>query len=79
MAERIKTPKLVITFPTTTAAMAMEASCDPRLGRLIPTPREISAGCGLVWCAPPELEEELLSLMEQNHIPYQEKRMVELY
>lgn len=76
---REKTPKLVLTFPTTTAAMAMEAVCGDGRGRLIPIPREISGGCGLAWCAEPGLEEELLSLMAANNIAYQEKRIIDLY
>ena len=50
-----KTEKLVITFYTTTDAMAMERLCKETGadGRLIPVPRAISAGCGLAWCADP--------------------------
>ena len=77
--ERVKKSKLVITFPTTTAAMAMEAVCDSALGRLIPVPGEIRAGCGLAWCAEPELESTLLQLMKENSISYEEKRIVQLY
>ena len=45
------TDKLVITFPTTMAAIAMEAACgeDGTPGRLIPVPTAISAGCGMCW------------------------------
>ena len=41
----------VLTFQSTTEAMAMEKRCRERAipGRLIPVPREITAGCGLVW------------------------------
>lgn len=41
----------VITFRTTTEAMAMESECGECgiPGRLIPVPREITAGCGLAW------------------------------
>ena len=41
----------VMTFHTTAAAMAMEKYCANHKisGRLIPVPREISAGCGLAW------------------------------
>lgn len=41
----------VITFHTTTEAMVMEKICNSNgiKGRLIPVPREISAGCGLAW------------------------------
>ena len=44
---------LIITFHTTTAAMAMEAMCAAKNlpGRLIPVPREITAGCGMSWRA----------------------------
>lgn len=53
---REKTWKLVITFHTTTGAMAMEKYCKGNnlAGRLIPVPREIKAGCGMAWCAMPE-------------------------
>ena len=42
---RPKTLKLVVTFHTTAAAMAMEALCKAQNlpGRLIPTPRELTA------------------------------------
>lgn len=41
----------VITFRTTTEAMEFEARCTGENipGRLIPTPRELSASCGLAW------------------------------
>ena len=77
--ERLKVPKLVITFPTTTAAMAMDAACDPAWGRLIPIPKEISGGCGLAFCAAPGQEAALMQLMEEKGISYQEKRVILLY
>jgi hypothetical protein len=42
---------MVLTFHTTTEAMAMEKQCNIHEipGRLIPVPREITAGCGLAW------------------------------
>lgn len=48
---REKKPYKIITFRTTTAAMAMEKQCmaGGLPGRLIPVPREITAGCGLAW------------------------------
>ena len=68
-----KTEKLVITFHTTTEAMAMEAACKKSGadGRLIPVPRVISAGCGLAWCAALASEETLVSLMAANGIKAQ--------
>ena len=56
---REKSLRLVVTFRTTTAAMAMEKYCLEKAvaGRLIPVPREISAGCGMAWSSPPEARE----------------------
>ena len=36
--------------------MALEKYCNEHgiPGRLIPIPREITAGCGLAWSAPPD-------------------------
>lgn len=65
-----KTEKLVITFHTTTQAMAMESACkkEEADGRLIPVPRVISAGCGLAWCARVESEGPLRALMQKHSI-----------
>lgn len=48
---RIKELKLLVTFPSTVQALHMEQCCRARgmKGRLIPVPREISAGCGMAW------------------------------
>lgn len=69
-----KTVKLVITFYTTTEAMAMEQACkkEGAEGRLIPVPRIISAGCGLAWCANVESESALRALMDKQGIVCQE-------
>lgn len=52
---REKTLRLIVAFASTHDAMAFEETCLSRgvPGRLIPLPREISAGCGLAWSAPP--------------------------
>lgn len=65
-----KEMKLIITFHTTTEAMAMEKACkeEGADGRIIPVPRAISAGCGLAWAAKPESETALRELMLQNGI-----------
>lgn len=51
---REKQLRLVVAFHTTTAAMSLERYCNAHQipGRLIPIPREITAGCGLAWSAP---------------------------
>lgn len=67
---REKSLKLVITFHTTTAAMAMERACGAHAlpGRLIPVPREIASGCGMAWCALPENLKELEKLAKVEGI-----------
>lgn len=64
---RKKERKLVISFRTTTEAMAMEKICKAQRapGRLIPLPRAISAGCGLAWAADPAGKEQLMKLMAE--------------
>ena len=53
---RIKRSYIVLSFRTTLEAMEWEKQCQARQvpGRLIPLPREISAGCGLAWRMLPE-------------------------
>ena len=64
---RKKELKLVVTFHTTTDAMAMEKACKEggAPGRLIPVPRAISAGCGLSWCADLTDREQILDVMKK--------------
>ena len=61
---------LILTFPTTTAAMAMEDSCmkEGMPGRLIPVPREITAGCGMAWSAPAEARPALEAFVQSRNI-----------
>ena len=58
---REKRLTLILTFRTTTQAMAVEKHCiEQNLpGRVIPVPREITAGCGLSWKADPAERERL--------------------
>lgn len=53
---RKRTTYVVLSFQTTLEAMEWERNClqDGVPGRLIPLPREISAGCGLAWRMLPE-------------------------
>ena len=68
-----KTEKMVITFFTTTDALAMEYLCKENQlsGRIIPVPGNISADCGLAWSAAPDAESALKRLMAQNGLRYQ--------
>ena len=78
---REKRPALVITFPTTAAAMGCETLCIERglPGRTIPVPGEVAAGCGLAWKAPVEAETQLLSAMTDAGMHWQETRVLELW
>ena len=68
-----KQERVVFTFYTTTDAMAMESLCKEKNlgGRMIPVPGEITADCGLAWCAEPQLEEVLRSALNTAGIPAQ--------
>lgn len=63
MMARLRKPAIVLSFAKTTDAMAVEKYCmaNKLPGRLIPIPREITAGCGLAWKAAPEDVETLVS------------------
>ena len=67
---RLKRPRLIVTFHTTTAAMSMELACTKAglPGRLIPVPREITAGCGMAWCAPTEARADLEAFVQREAI-----------
>jgi len=64
---RRKELHLILTFHTTTEAMAMEKYCKAMNipGRLIPVPVQITAGCGMAWMADPINKEEIKALMAE--------------
>ena len=72
--------RLSAAFYTTHDAMAFEDYCHARgaEGRLIPLPRQISAGCGLAWSAPPEDEAGLRKLLADAGIEPQHVRRLEI-
>ena len=77
---RAKKPTLVITFKTTTQAMAVEKYCLSHglPGRIIPVPREITAGCGLSWKADPEDQESLVAGLTESGLGWQEMYVIEI-
>lgn len=78
---RKKTPKAVVTFASTSDAMAVEAAASETglPGRMIPIPSEVSAGCGLAWCVPAEERGALLDALESGGLAYEAVHEVELY
>ena len=77
---REKKPCVVLTFSTTTAAMSMEKRCGQNKipGRLIPVPREITAGCGLAWKMSEEDYEKYKDEVEELNIGVEQKVWVKL-
>ena len=77
---RKKRDAFVIAFDETTQAMAMDRFCTQNglPGRLIPVPREITAGCGLAWKAEPKDEPVLMKVLEKEEIIWSSTHMLEL-
>lgn len=71
---RKKEWKLVVTFHTTADAIAFEKACkeNDMDGRMIPVPRELSAGCGLAWCAPVSERAAIESFLGEQGISHEE-------
>jgi hypothetical protein len=77
---RPKTPALVIAFDNVTDALAVEKFCGENQlpGRIIPIPREITAGCGLAWKAAPEEQELLVSALDSAGLNYSGTHIVSI-
>lgn len=69
---RDKKLQLVISFDSTAHAMAVEEYCmnNGLPGRLIPVPKEITAGCGLAWKTDIVKKREILDAFEREDIEY---------
>lgn len=69
---RIKELQCVVTFRTTTQAMAFEEAAKEAgfRGRLIPLPRDIAAGCGLAWRENPEYRVLIEKLLVEKNLGY---------
>lgn len=64
---------MIITFHTTAEAIAVEAaSAEEGIpGRLIPVPRQLSAGCGLSWSMPPEWGSRVEDWLKEKGLSYE--------
>jgi hypothetical protein len=69
---RQKELQCVVTFQTTTEAMAFEEAAKEAglSGRIIPVPRAITAGCGLAWRENPRCRALLEKLLGEHHLGY---------
>lgn len=70
----------VVAFHTTADAFHLEAAARAQgfAGRLIPVPREITAGCGLAWRDEPAREEALRALLAREGIAWETIRILTL-
>ena len=72
---------LVITFSETSDAMAAESLFQERQipGRIIPIPRQLSAGCGLSWKTEPAERENVRAALLDAGIRWHEMELVKLW
>lgn len=70
----------ILTFSTTTAAMSMEKFCMEQNipGRLIPVPRQITAGCGLAWRMTVEEHERYRLTLKEHTLMIEQSVLLEL-
>ena len=78
---REKRPALVITFPTTAAAMGCETLCIERglPGRTFRVRGEVAAGCGLAWMAVPADEELLRGELAEAGVPTEGYTVIDMW
>ena len=77
---REKKQWLIVTFYTTSAAMAAEKACGQAglPGRIIPVPREITADCGLGWRTSPETRPQVEALFTSLDLEVEGYHLCEL-
>lgn len=70
----------MIAFDATTQAMAAETYCMEHAlpGRLIPVPREITAGCGLAWKTDPEQKDTIPAALTDAGILWSSVHLLEI-
>ena len=78
---REKKPTLFFSFPTTFAAMEAERICREAgiPGRLVPIPREITAGCGLAWMSEPEQEPAIRAFFRSRQLQFEGSTILEFF
>lgn len=70
----------VVTFPNTTAALAMEAACKSQAipGSIIPVPNQITAGCGFAWRADSGAREQIEGFLADQGLAFTQVHTIEL-
>ncbi len=76
---RQRKPTLFFSFAATAAAMEAERLCREagQPGRLVPVPRQITAGCGLAWMTSPEHGDALRAFFEAEGLEYEGAQIIE--
>ncbi len=69
---RAKELQCIITFHTTTEAILFEQAAKAKgsQGRIIPVPREITAGCGLAWKDTVHARDNLEKILKEQQLGY---------
>lgn len=75
---REKNLTVIITFVSTTQAMAMESRGKKTgfEGRIIPVPREISASCGLAWKCSGQNQDTVEKYLSEEDLEYEGKYQI---
>lgn len=71
--------RLIVTFHTTSEAMAAEFACKREQipGKLIPVPRTLSAGCGIAWMSEPQEQSRMEQLLERRQIEWDQITVID--
>lgn len=72
--------RFIVTFYNNTGAMAFKKACEERrvAGELSPIPKQLEAGCGLVWSASLTARVALMRLLDGPLIVWCERTILEL-
>ncbi len=70
---RPRKPTLFFSFAATVHAMEAERLCREAgiPGRLVPVPRQITAGCGLAWMTEPAAGDRVRAFFRERKLEYQ--------
>lgn len=73
--------KAVFSFAKTSDAMKMDKiNNENKLpGKMIPVPREISAGCGIAYSIDTSFKEKAISLANENNVNIENIHEIEMY
>lgn len=76
---REKKRYMIIGFDTLEDALYLEKLCDTSMGRIIPTPGELSAGCGYAWRSEVSQEENIKKILWEHEVVYSRIIFLDMY